>query len=153
MSLLLLINAFFIFKVIFKMKKMVIEQNRNFIESASSRLKWYPIVLIFCFLPTIILGFFPSNHSIEEILLWFQAIVDSIQGLLFVIVYSLTPEVNQATKQLFLMLCRRGRLNSANNNSEFSSHYSDEAIKKVKKVPNMVDSSCNINTKHNENLI
>ena len=98
---LITINAYFILKVIYGMKRMVTEDNRKFIERTSSRLRWYPIVLFFCNIPPTVNKIYSSISNKDSLVLtWICSIVDSSQGILFVIVYCFTPEVNQACLQL-----------------------------------------------------
>ena len=108
MWLLIIINAYFIIKVIVRMRKLATLSNRKSLERAAHQLKWYPIVLFICaFPPTIyrIINLFYEGGN--TFMFWFQGIVDSIQGILFVLIYSLNPEVKQAAIQLFRKTFRK----------------------------------------------
>ena len=127
MWILIIINAYFILKLIIRMRTLVNDENRAFIERATSRLKWYPIVLVICFLPPTLWKLFNSVYSEENtFLLWVQSIIDSSQGLFFVIVYSFNPEVKQAAQQLFNKIFRQGQLSPTSNcqDSSICSEYS-----------------------------
>ncbi len=83
-----------------------------------------------------------------DILIYIQTIADSIQGLIFVLVYTLSPEVKQALAQMCKKYFRKDKTSlyyqSTNRNSQESLNYFSEYDTRKQ--------SQNINSKSSEYL-
>jgi len=100
---LIILNTFFFFKVIAKIRKEVNSRSdRERVDKITSKLKWYPIVQIVCIIPGTINRIY--NLVLEDdsfILTLLQAIFDYSSGFLFALVYGLNPTIIKAIKELF----------------------------------------------------
>lgn len=151
--LLIILNAYFVIKVIVALTRRATVESRHYISRTTSHLKWYPIVLIISFVPgtirrIIILSSGDENDWIG--LIYIQAIFDAIQGGCFALVYSLTPEVRQAVKQLYYRTCLK-RTGSYNYEA-FSYTSSDSSSKQRTEYQNRIIKD-NINEEQSEILI
>ena len=144
MWILIILNSYFVIKVIARMREKAMDESYFYISRTTSNLKWYPIILIICFIPATIHRIMDITVKVEvKFLLYVQGIFDSLQGLLFVIVYSLTPEVQLALKELWKKSCRKTGLSSYNGES-ISSMSSSESVK-LKSDKNTLLNGGNIN--------
>ena len=104
---LIVINSFFFFKVITKIRKEINhEEDLVLVEKFTSKLKWYPIVQIICLIPGTINRIYnmcTDQNNFELTLL--QAIFDYLSGFLFAIVYGFNSSIKKAIYKCLFMLC------------------------------------------------
>ncbi len=147
--LVVILNSYFILIVIINLHKLKSEENSQFINRITSRLKWYPVIITILLIPSTVNRVLNLTMNIKlDILIYIQTIADSIQGLIFVLVYTLSPEVKQALAQMCKKYFRKDKTSlyyqSTNRNSQESLNYFSEYDTRKQ--------SQNINSKSSEYL-
>jgi len=91
----IIINCFFLIKVIATVKKLINqESDKEMVDRVTYKLKWYPIIQIICFVPATINrvnDYLTGNESF--ILTLIQTIFDYSSGFLFAIAYGLNHTI------------------------------------------------------------
>jgi hypothetical protein len=148
--LLIILNAYFVIKVIIAMRRRATVESKRYISRTTSHLKWYPIILIISFIPATVHRIMDLTVEIDwYFLIYIQAILDAIQGGMFVLVYSLTPEVREALRQLYNKSINKRRESAFFEGSSFSSSESSSKLRSELNAPR----NSNINEEKSENLI
>ena len=132
MWLMIIINSYFIVNVIFGLRKLETEENKDIIQRSVSRLKWYPIVLVICLIPASINRLLNYYNYDYLALVYLHTMFDSLQGFLFSLVYGFNPEIRKAVKDLCSKIfCRGTNLEESFNESlETNNKLIDESILK-----------------------
>ena len=93
-----ILMVFFLCRIIRFVKLAVPQESAEII----SRLKWYPLILLICWLPASVsrlISFFVDDRQITEILAYIHVVFSSMDGLLHVLVYGLTGPVRVVLKE------------------------------------------------------
>lgn len=109
------INLIFIFKILYYLK------GKRYVSTLYSYIKWYPICI--CFFQLIglakeILQLFITDNHIIIILDIMNICCDIIKGIIFMIIFFLTPDIFQSIKILFELLCGKKNENLTEEISE-----------------------------------
>jgi hypothetical protein len=145
--LVVILNSFFFIIVIINLHKLKSEENSQFINRITSRLKWYPVIITILLIPSTVNRVLNLTLNMKlDILIYLQTIADSIQGLIFGLVYTLSPEVKQALAQMWKKSFRKDKTSMFNQSTNRSSQESLNFISEYETRKQ----SYNINSKSSE---
>jgi len=95
---LIILNLFFIYKVVSILKENINERNKYALRTYSV-MKWYPTLQVFCSLPATVNRFYDIyTKEINFELMMLQAVFDCIGGFLVTIVFLFSPKIKNSLK-------------------------------------------------------
>jgi hypothetical protein len=131
----IILNCFFIFKVIYIFKEHLkkVGGKKAYLLRAYSFMKWYPIVHIICTMPATINRVYGIVKSESFPLMIIQSIFDSFEGCLILVVFLMSPGI----KYSISICCRRiiSRIKGGNSNTVLKAGNDEEqGINRVKRL-------------------
>ena len=118
----IILNLYFIIKVILTLKSnQKSEEEKILVDKIIKKLRLYPIIMIICIVPATINRLYNlSNNQEIAILFYIQTFFDSLQGLLFAIIFGIDSSIKEVIKQFCSTLFK-------NKSSTYTTEKSNES--------------------------